>query len=329
MELRTTRTLLREFVAEDLAAFSRYRLDPAFRQFAPEPAAEPSSEDLLATFLRWAAEDPRCAWQLAISIPATMPEQLAGTAGLRKASHDADVADFGIELDARYWGRGHASEVARALLDFGFGGLALRQVVAQTVSANHAVAALLGSLRFERSGATEGSPAMQRRGWKEVHWRLPRDAWLAPSMTARRAGVALRPAAPRDVAAMHAVRIAVRENRLTDPSRITPDQYERRLAQPGAAWVAEVDGVVAGFGIADLPSRSIWALFVQPGMEGRGIGRALLQAVTQRLEAAGPGTIHLSTEAGSRAARFYAAAGWTETGRLPNGEIHFTRSVPG
>ena len=59
----------------------------------------------------------------------------------------------------------------------------------------------------------------------------------------------------------------------------------------------------------------------------QGIGRALLQRVTASLEADGPGTIHLSTEAGSRAARVYAAAGWTEVGRLPNGELHFTRTV--
>lgn len=137
----------------------------------------------------------------------------------------------------------------------------------------------------------------------------------------------LRPAVPQDIPMLHAVRVSVRENRLSDPSRITPEQYASRMTPPEGAWVAELDGVVAGFAIADFPSRSIWALFVTPGLEGRGIGRALLQRVTASLEAAGPGTIHLSTEAGSRAARVYAAAGWTEVGRLPNGELHFTRTV--
>jgi hypothetical protein len=60
----------------------------------------------------------------------------------------------------------------------------------------------------------------------------------------------------------------------------------------------------------------------------RGIGRSLLRQVTQSLEAAGPGTIHLSTEAGTRAERLYTAAGWTRCGQLPNGEIHFVRVVP-
>ncbi len=138
----------------------------------------------------------------------------------------------------------------------------------------------------------------------------------------------LRPALLEDIPAMHALRLGVRENKLTDPSKVTKADYERRLAQPAASWVAEVAGAIAGFAVADFPSRSVWALFVQPGFEGRGIGRSLLRQVTQSLEAAGPGTIHLSTAAGTRAERLYAAAGWTRLGQLPNGEIHFVKVVP-
>lgn len=139
----------------------------------------------------------------------------------------------------------------------------------------------------------------------------------------------LRPALPEDVSAMHALRMSVRENALSDPSRVTAADYERRLAQPQTSWVAEEGSNIVGFAIADLPSRSIWALFVKPGFEGRGIGRSLLQQVTQSLAAAGPGEIHLSTEAGTRAERVYAAAGWSRAGRLPNGELHFVRMVAG
>lgn len=137
----------------------------------------------------------------------------------------------------------------------------------------------------------------------------------------------LRPALLEDVPAMHALRLVVRENRLSDPSKVTQADYQRRLSQPGASWVAEVNGSIVGFAVADFPSRSIWALFMQPEFEGQGIGRSLLRQVTQSLEAAGPGTIHLSTEAGTRAERLYAAAGWTRRGQLPNGEIHFVRVV--
>jgi GNAT superfamily N-acetyltransferase len=141
--------------------------------------------------------------------------------------------------------------------------------------------------------------------------------------------VILRPALRLDVPAMHALRVSVRENRLRDPSRVTQGDYIRHITQPGTSWVAEVDGSLAGFAIADLGSRSVWALFVAPEREGRGIGRALLRQVTSSLAAAGPGTIHLSTEQGTRAERLYVAAGWIRAGNLPNGEIHFVRVVPG
>lgn len=138
----------------------------------------------------------------------------------------------------------------------------------------------------------------------------------------------VRPATLDDIATMHALRLAVRENRLSDPRRVTPADYERYIGQPGTSWVAELQGELAGFAIADLPSRSIWALFVKPEREGRGVGRALLGQVTESLAAAGPGILHLSTEPGTRAARVYAAAGWKDGGRLANGEIHFYRIVP-
>jgi len=128
---------------------------------------------------------------------------------------------------------------------------------------------------------------------------------------------------------MHALRLSVRENQLIDPAKVRPADYVARLAQSGTSWVAEVAGRVAGFAIADLPSRSIWALFVDPKFEGRGIGRSLLQQVTHSLAAGGSGTIHLSTESGTRAERVYAAAGWTHAGHLPNGEVHFVRLVHG
>lgn len=140
--------------------------------------------------------------------------------------------------------------------------------------------------------------------------------------------VTLRPALLEDIPALHALRMSVRENKLSDPSKVTSADYERRLAQPGAGWVAEAQAGIAGFAIADFRSRSIWALFVNPELEGRGIGRALLRQVTQSLAAAGPGTIHLSTEAGTRAERVYIDAGWTQAERLPNGELHFIRVVP-
>ena len=49
----------------------------------------------------------------------------------------------------------------------------------------------------------------------------------------------VREATLEDVGAMHALRVSVRENRLSDPLRITEADYLPFLAQPRASWVAE------------------------------------------------------------------------------------------
>jgi GNAT superfamily N-acetyltransferase len=139
----------------------------------------------------------------------------------------------------------------------------------------------------------------------------------------------LRPATPLDIPAMHRIRLAVRENRLSDPTRVTPADYVRYVEETGASWVAELEGAMAGFGIADRPSRSLWALFVDPGFEGCGVGRALLQRLTGVLFECGREPINPSTAPGTRAARFYLAAGWEKMGTLPTGEVWLGKSRPG
>lgn len=137
----------------------------------------------------------------------------------------------------------------------------------------------------------------------------------------------LRRAAVRDISAMHRVRLAVRENVLRDPARVTSEDYRRLIERDGAAWVAEVDGAVVGFAIADRARNNVWALFVDPAHERRGIGRALHDRLIEWLFATGTADVWLSTERGSRAERFYAAAGWTQAEIQPNGEQRFTMTA--
>jgi GNAT superfamily N-acetyltransferase len=138
--------------------------------------------------------------------------------------------------------------------------------------------------------------------------------------------MALRLATFSDIDAMHAIRLAVTENRLGDPRRATTNKYQEMLGERGKGWVFEDDaGVIAGFGIADALSRSLWALFVHPGSERRGIGRALHDAMVAWLFAIDDRPIWLTTEPHTRAAGFYAAAGWLPQPSPVPGELCFCR----
>ncbi len=123
----------------------------------------------------------------------------------------------------------------------------------------------------------------------------------------------IRLAAEADISRLTDIRNAVRENRLSDPSLVTPADYRWFIAQR-SLFVWQENDVLVGFSAADARDGSIWALFVDPLYEGRGIGRVLLEHACSVLERAGFAQIWLTTAPGTRAARFYEAAGWRAAG---------------
>lgn len=136
----------------------------------------------------------------------------------------------------------------------------------------------------------------------------------------------VRPATEADIPEMHRIRVSVAENRLADPSLIGPEHYRAMLRDHGRGWVAEVEGRIAGFAVADLSRSNVWALFVDLASEGCGIGRELHDRMLDWLFASGAEHVWLSTDPGTRAERFYRSAGWRCTGVQPDGEVRFVMS---
>jgi GNAT superfamily N-acetyltransferase len=138
----------------------------------------------------------------------------------------------------------------------------------------------------------------------------------------------IRAALPSDVPSMHRVRGKVRENRLSDPKRITEAAY-LAYVHAGTMWIAEAHDAVIGFAAVDKRARSVWALFVDPDAEGAGVGRALHERLLLWAKEHGVPRLTLSTDKGTRAARFYRQAGWTEVGTNLEGEAVFELGLPG
>ena len=86
----------------------------------------------------------------------------------------------------------------------------------------------------------------------------------------------IREALLTDIPQMSSVRLAVKENALSNPALVTEQDYVDYLSQRGKGWVCEIDGKLVGFAVGDLVKHNVWALFVLPGYEGQGIGRELL-----------------------------------------------------
>lgn len=135
-----------------------------------------------------------------------------------------------------------------------------------------------------------------------------------------------RRATVADIEEMFRVRMAVLENKLSDPSLVTHATCSEMLLEKGAGWVCEAEGEVVGFAIVDLTRSNIWALFVDPLFEKKGIGRQLHDLMVSWSFANEQSRIWLSTDPGTRAEAFYRKAGWVATGTEQNVEIRFELS---
>lgn len=126
------------------------------------------------------------------------------------------------------------------------------------------------------------------------------------------------------------VRNSVKENRLSDPSRVPLELYYQYTEDIGRGWLIEEEGVIRAFSIANREPDgrgSIWALFVEPGFEGRGYGQAVMAKAMEWLRAEGLKELWLCTEPGTRAEAFYLAQGWQPGGLKDWGDREFTLSL--
>ena len=129
-----------------------------------------------------------------------------------------------------------------------------------------------------------------------------------------------------DIPEMHRIRMSVRENQLANPELVQPHDYGEMIARHGRGWVGKIDGRTVGFAVADMARSNVWALFMDPEFEGRGVGRRLHDTMMDWFFAAGAERVWLSTDPGTRAERFYRSAGWKQAGRQANGENRYEMS---
>lgn len=132
----------------------------------------------------------------------------------------------------------------------------------------------------------------------------------------------LRTAGAADIPAIQRVRASVKENRLVSIV-ITDEDVRTAIEDTGRGWVMEEDGEVVAFAIGNAATGNVWALFVHPEHEGRGYGRQLHDTMINWLWMAGLQRLWLTTEPGTRAQRFYDAAGWQLTGTTIDGELRY------
>lgn len=146
--LTTARLRLRPWREADLAAFAAINADPVVMEHFPS-VLERASSDALAE--RIAGHFDRHGYGLwAVEVPDIAA--FIGFVGLaipRFTAPFTPCVEVGWRLARGHWGRGYATEGARAAVDFGFRQAGLEEVVSFTVPANRRSLAVM-----ERLGMT-------------------------------------------------------------------------------------------------------------------------------------------------------------------------------
>jgi GNAT superfamily N-acetyltransferase len=135
--------------------------------------------------------------------------------------------------------------------------------------------------------------------------------------------VIFREAKIEDIKQMQEVRKSVKENILSDPNLVTDRDCEEFITVRGKGWVCEMEDKIVGFAIVDLKENNIWALFLHPAFERKGIGLKLHKMMLDWYFSQTTTNVWLGTAFNTRAERFYRKAGWKEVGLHGTGEIKF------
>jgi RimJ/RimL family protein N-acetyltransferase len=134
-ELHTERLLLRQWRGADLGPFASLNADPEVMRYFPAPLSRAES-DALAGRARLEFSDR--GWGL-WALEVREEKRFIGFIGLAEPNFEAPFTpaiEVGWRLARPYWGRGYATEGARAALEFGFGELDLEEIVSFTSEVN-------------------------------------------------------------------------------------------------------------------------------------------------------------------------------------------------
>lgn len=132
-----------------------------------------------------------------------------------------------------------------------------------------------------------------------------------------------RTATIADIAQIQIVRNAVTQNVLSNPALVPDTDVENYITNRGKGWVCQIDETIVGFAIADLVDHNIWALFILPKVESKGIGKKLHQIMLDWYFLQTDTNVWLSTDTQSRAATFYTLQGWKAVGLYGTIETKF------
>jgi ribosomal-protein-alanine N-acetyltransferase len=163
--VRTERLVLRTWCDSDRAPFAALNADPVVMEFYSAPLTTAQSDAFVDRIEQAFAEHGWGLW----AVEHVDCGAFIGYVGLAPARFEASftpAVEIGWRLSRDHWGRGYATEGARAALEYGFTTLGLEEIVSFTAPSNvrsQRVMQKLGMTRdpdgdFDHPNVAEGHP---------------------------------------------------------------------------------------------------------------------------------------------------------------------------
>jgi RimJ/RimL family protein N-acetyltransferase len=130
LPLQTERLVIRPYSEDDATALHEVFGSPEVMTWTPSAPSKDVAETAqrLARTMAFTARQPPGFGLWALELKEST--EFLGQVGLFPVEGKGPEVEVAYELAPRVWGHGYATEAARALLDYGFGELGLRRIVA-------------------------------------------------------------------------------------------------------------------------------------------------------------------------------------------------------
>jgi len=182
MQLNTERLILRDFTENDWPAVLAYQREPLYLRYNTWTDRTPEDvQSFVQMFLDHQQQKPRTKFQLAVVLKSS--GELIGNCGIRKKTPETHEADIGYEFAPQHWGKGYATEAARAIVHFGFSELGLHRVSAECVADNVGSAHVLEKLGMKMEGRLRHKQYYKDRWWDRLLFAVLKDEWKAHEST--------------------------------------------------------------------------------------------------------------------------------------------------
>ncbi len=184
--LETKRLILDGFAPEDAGAVERLVSDENLSRYTLN-IPYPYPPGAAAAWIAGHAGEFRRGEGAAFAV--RLPDrQVVGCMGLRINAREHDRGELGYWIGPPFWGRGYATEAARACLGFGFRHFLLHKIVANYVSANVASGRVMEKLGMTREGERPQHTKKHGVYHDLIDYGLLRAAFEAGTLLSRRSG---------------------------------------------------------------------------------------------------------------------------------------------